>query len=123
MRFLTWLLIASVLSSGFIPTGYMPNAGETRRLFTMVICTGYGSQTIAVDNKGQPANKEQQKHNGNKALCAFFLNAHATPPVDSVVQVVLLDEYTERLFSLPTAHPATAVLRKTAPPRAPPLLS
>ncbi|MFN7755476.1 MAG: DUF2946 family protein [Holosporales bacterium] len=123
MRVLTWLLVASILFSSLIPMGYMPSSSETGRSFSIVICTGYDPQTITVDDNGQPVKKDSQKQTAHKSLCVFSVNAHAIAPVDPMAQVVLTGAYTLPLSAAPAAHPATAMLRKTAPPRAPPLFS
>ena len=126
MRFLTWLLVASVLLRSFIPAGYMPSSADSQHFFNIVICTGYGAQTIAVDENGQPVKQdhsEHQKHNGHKAPCPFALNTHATTPADPSAGLAVPAEYIALLFTAPASHPATAGLRKTAPPRAPPFLS
>jgi hypothetical protein len=123
MRFLTYLIVASVLFRSLIPAGYMPNSADKERFFNIVICTGYGAQTIAVDENGQPVKQEHQKQTGHKAPCPFALNTHATTPADPIAGLAIPADYTALLFTAPSAHPATAGLRKTAPPRAPPLFS
>lgn len=123
MRFLSYLIIASVLLRSLIPAGYMPApANDKEHFFNIVICTGYGAQSIVVDDKGQPVKQEHQEQISHKAPCPFALNAHATAPADFIMLAVSVD-YTALLFAAPSAHPATATLRKTAPPRAPPLFS
>ncbi len=126
MRFLTYLIVASVLFCSLIPAGYMPNSADKEHFFNIVICTGYGAQTIAVDENGQPVKQdhsEHQKQKGHKTPCPFALNAHATTPADPIAGLAVPADYTALLFTAPSAHPATATLRKTAPPRAPPLFS
>lgn len=126
MRLFTWLLVGAVLFRGLIPAGYMPQAGGEKHLFNIVICTAAGSQTITVDNHGQPAKNDSngnQKHAGHNAPCLFavhasvLLSAHVTAPL------MVLKGYAAPVFAAPASHPAMAVLRKTAPPRAPPLFS
>ncbi|MFM7631219.1 MAG: DUF2946 family protein [Alphaproteobacteria bacterium] len=131
MRLFTWLLIGAVVFRGMIPAGYMPQAARDGRLFTMVICTATGSETIAVNAHGQPMasnhntpeNPDPQKQTGHKAPCFFgvgtsvIISSHATAPL------IQLQGYAAPVFSAPASHPAMAVLRKTAPPRAPPLFS
>ncbi len=123
MRFLTWLIVASVVFRGLIPAGYMPGAPEAGHVFKVVICTGYGSQTIVVDSHGQPIKKDNKHSGDHKVPCPFALNTHATTPSVPVAQVGMAVVYTDLLFPAPAAHPATATLRKMAPPRAPPLFS
>ena len=65
MRLFTWLLVGAVLFRGLIPAGYMPQAGGEKHLFNIVICTAAGSQTITVDDHGQPA---KNNNNGNQVL-------------------------------------------------------
>ena len=123
MRFLTWLIVASVVFRGLIPAGYMPGAPEAGHVFKVVICTGYGSQTMVVDDHGQPIKKDSKHSKNHKIPCPFALNTHATTPSVPVAQVGMAVVYTDLLFPAPAAHPATAMLRKTAPARAPPLFS
>jgi hypothetical protein len=126
MRFLTWLLVASVLFRSLIPAGYMPSASDKEHFFNIVICTGTGAQTIAVDDSGQPVKQdhsEHQKQTDHKATCPFALNAHALTPADPLAGLSTPADYAALLFTAPTEHPATATLRKTAPPRAPPVFS
>jgi hypothetical protein len=124
MRFLTCLIVASLLLRSLIPAGYMPGSTDNQHFFNIVICTGYGAQTIAVDENGQPVKQEHQKETGHKAPCPFALNTHATTPADPIAGGLAVPaDYTALLFTAPAAHPAMATLRKTAPPRAPPLFS
>ena len=123
MRFLTYLIVASVLFRSLIPAGYMPNSADKERFFNIVICTGYGSQTMVVDDHGQPVKKDSKHSKNHKIPCPFALNTHATTPSVPVAQGGMAVVYTDVLFPAPAAHPATATLRKTAPPRAPPLFS
>ena len=126
MRLFTWLLVGAVLFRGLIPAGYMPQAGGEKHLFNIVICTAAGSQTITVDDHGQPAknnNNGNQKHTGLKAPCLFAVITSVIVPVSLSAPLMVLQGYAAPVFSAPASHPAMAVLRKTAPPRAPPLFS
>jgi hypothetical protein len=125
MRLFTWLLVGAVVFRGMIPAGYMPQAADNGRLFTMVICTATGSATIAVDAHGRPAQSDHQgdtKHAGH-APCPFAVTTSVIVPVLPAVPLMGLKGYTVPVFSAPASHPAMAVLRKTAPPRAPPSIS
>jgi hypothetical protein len=126
MRLFTWLLVGAVLFRGLIPAGYMPQAGGEKHLFNIVICTAAGSQTITVDNHGQPVkndNKGNQNHTGHKAPCLFAVHASALLSAHVTAPLMVLKGYAVPVFAAPASHPAMAVLRKTAPPRAPPLFS
>ena len=123
MRFLTWILIASVLLRGLIPAGYMPSAEKSGRIINIIICTGTGAQTIEVDENNQAVKQKPQKHSNHKATCPFALNTHSATPADSTMKLVISEGYTALFFIEPSDHPATATLRKTAPPRAPPIFS
>jgi hypothetical protein len=126
MRLFTWLLVGAVLFRGLIPAGYMPQAGGEKHLFNIVICTAAGSQTITVDDHGQPAknhNNGNQNHTGHKAPCLFAVHASALLSDHVTAPLMVLQGYAAPVFSAPASHPAMAVLRKTAPPRAPPLFS
>ncbi len=126
MRLFTWLLVGAVVFRGLIPAGYMPQAGGEKHLFNIVICTAAGSQTITVDDHGQPAknnNNGNQKHTGHKAPCLFAVHASALLSDHVTAPLMVLQGYAAPVFSAPASHPAMAVLRKTAPPRAPPLFS
>ena len=123
MRLFMGLLVGAVVFRGMIPAGYMPQAASDGRLFTMVICTATGSETIAVDAHGRPAQSEHQGKHAGHAPCPFAVTTSVIVPVLLAVPLMGLKGYTVPMFSAPASHPAMAVLRKTAPPRAPPLFS
>jgi hypothetical protein len=126
MKLLSWIVVASLLFRGLIPAGYMPNTANPGHFFQMVICTANGVQTIAVDENGQPAKQPPEDHQQKKAhkACPFALAAHATtPPADPMLQPIGAADYTTVLFTAPATRLATTTLRKSAPPRAPPLFS
>lgn len=50
------LLFLAVFLQAIIPVGFMPGMGTA----TMVICSGMGQKTIAVDENGQPVEDVQQ---------------------------------------------------------------
>jgi hypothetical protein len=124
MRFLTYLIIASVLFRSLIPAGYMPNSADKVHFFNIVICTSYGTQTIAVDESGKQVKKEQQKQTSHKVPCPFALNTHITTPVDPIAGLAVpVGYHTVMRFTVPATHPDMVVFRKAASPRAPPTLS
>jgi Protein of unknown function (DUF2946) len=66
-RRLALLLIVTVALRSLVPTGFMPASvgGE----MTIVICTGHGPQTLALDAQGKPApHKPQHSH---ETLCPY----------------------------------------------------
>lgn len=115
-------MVLAILARGIVPVGYMP-AGQG--VFEVVICTAYGAATITVDENGQPAEKKhpQNHKDAHKALCAFGLNTAADVPNNNGSSVALPAVLPQQVSPAPATHPAMAVLRKTAPPRAPPSIS
>ncbi|WP_435641747.1 DUF2946 family protein [Micavibrio aeruginosavorus] len=73
------LVVLAVFVRAMVPVGYMPGDRDDGT-FTMVICSGFGTQTITVDEHGQPITGEQQQ-SGEHCPFAPVLASDVPEPV------------------------------------------
>lgn len=82
------IVVTAVLVRALIPVGYMPGQ-DTAGAYTIVICSGFGTKTITVDQDGVPVQHgdENNTPSTNAEHCPFapVLAGGAVPMVDSVV--------------------------------------
>lgn len=74
------LVVLAVFLRAMIPVGYMPGDRDDGT-FTMVICSGFGTQTITVDAQGQPVNDTDHPQSGEHCPFAPVLSGDIPHPV------------------------------------------
>ncbi|AGH98002.1 DUF2946 family protein [Micavibrio aeruginosavorus] len=77
------LVVLAIFARAMIPVGYMPGDRDDGT-FTMVICSGFGTQTITVDAHGQPINDEDHNQAGEHCPFAPVLAGDVPPPITFV---------------------------------------
>jgi hypothetical protein len=72
---LTVLTLLAILARAVVPGGYMVQASEEGR-FEIVICTEYGTDTIWLDDAGNPVTEPSGEHSDSAdGTCPFAIGA------------------------------------------------
>jgi hypothetical protein len=74
-----FLALLAVSARIFIPAGFMPRFQAGTGELSLVICTGLGVQTLAIQNESNPAKQRPDKNHASKP-CAFASTVIAGGP-------------------------------------------
>lgn len=129
-QILCCLVLMAMIAHSLIPAGFMPDAdaAEDGR-FRLVICTGYGPLSTTADSTQtdhshhQDDAEDHSSHYQSKAPCAFSMDSTVILAMGISVTQTGIITWRQAVFNSPQHNPPTASLRKTAPPRAPPVYS
>lgn len=106
-----------------IPVGYMPDLGAVRDgQVQIVICTGFGTQALLVDESGRPIEDRGATDHAGKSDCAFAVSVAAALALPSAVAALSLPLFAGR--AAPASDSTTLFPPAQGPPlgsRAPPL--
>jgi hypothetical protein len=121
--FAAQLTLALFALRALVPAGYMPDLGAARAgQVRIVICTGYGSKSVLVDESGKPIDDQGGRKHAAAGDCPFGAAPAAALTVPDPAAALPLPNL-RQAFLAPDSVPALLPPAQGSPlgPRAPPV--
>jgi hypothetical protein len=95
-RLLKVLCALALVVNVLIPAGFMLARAQTSDEITIVICTGYGPQTLVLDSDGHPIPAKQDQNDDKR--CDFAKSGALASASDAPARLVTVVRYASVIY-------------------------